>query len=62
VAQLTLPIEPRSASALDTVLDRFGPAAVTRAVLLGRGPGLSAWLMPNDEPIPPGYSSSGQRP
>ena len=50
--QLTLPLEPRSATALDTVLDavrdRFGPEAITRAVLLGRGGGTIPWLMPNE--------------
>jgi DNA polymerase-4 len=64
--QLTLPLDGRSSAALDAVLDavrdRFGPAAVTRAVLLGRGSGLTAWLLPDEEPIPPGYRSSGQRP
>jgi DNA polymerase IV len=50
--QLTLPLERRSAAALDTVLDavrdRFGPDAVTRAVLLGRGGGAIPWLMPDE--------------
>jgi DNA polymerase IV len=50
--QLTLPLEPRSATALDTVLDavrdRFGPEAVTRAVLLGRGGPSIPWLMPDE--------------
>jgi DNA polymerase IV len=66
VEQLVLPLDGRSSGALDAVLDavrdRFGPVAVTRAVLLGRGPGLTAWLLPDEEPIPPGYGSSGQRP
>jgi DNA polymerase IV len=54
--QLTLPLERRSAAALDTVLDavrdRFGPDAVTRAVLLGRGGGTIPWLMPDEEGRP----------
>jgi hypothetical protein len=29
------------------VRNRFGPAAVTRAVLLGREPGLAALLLPD---------------
>ena len=50
--QLALPLERRSPAALDTVLDavrdRFGPDAVTRAVLLGRGPRSAPWLLPDD--------------
>ncbi|MEA2720493.1 MAG: polymerase, partial [Candidatus Eremiobacteraeota bacterium] len=50
--QLTLPLERRSTAALDTVLDavrdRFGPDAITRAVLLGRGGGAIPWLMPDE--------------
>ena len=46
-AQLVLPFERRSDDALDAVLDevrvRFGPNAITRAVLLGRDQG---WTMP----------------
>ncbi|MEA2411281.1 MAG: polymerase [Thermoleophilaceae bacterium] len=58
--QLELPLKPGTGLAvdlaLDAIRDRFGPKAVTRAVLLDRGPGLSAWLLPeDDEPIPPGY-------
>jgi len=49
--QLTLPFEPRSASALDTALDdvrdRFGSTAVTRAVLLGRDQGMTVPLLPD---------------
>jgi DNA polymerase IV len=48
--QLTLPFDPR-ADALDAALDevrtRFGPTAVTRAVLLGRSEGLSVPLLPD---------------
>ncbi len=55
--QLTLGVDPRESGALDAVLDevraRFGPDAVTRAALLGRGTGLSAWLHPSEE-APPG--------
>jgi DNA polymerase IV len=49
--QLTLPFERYSRDALDAVLDevrdRFGSAAVTRAVLLGRDQGLSPPLLPD---------------
>jgi DNA polymerase-4 len=34
-------------AAVDGVRDRFGTAAVTRAVLLGRDPGLSVPLLPD---------------
>jgi DNA polymerase-4 len=48
--QLTLPFD-RSGAALDEVLDeirdRYGSTAVTRAVLLGRSPGLSMPLLPD---------------
>src|SRR3954468_7284583 len=58
--QLELPLKPGTGLAVGLTLDalraRFGPKAVTRAVLLDRGPSLSAWLLPDeDEPIPPGY-------
>jgi DNA polymerase-4 len=50
-AQLMLPLDRHSGDALDVALDevraRFGPAAVTRAVLLGRNPGLSMPLLPD---------------
>jgi DNA polymerase IV len=49
--QLTLPLDRHSGSALDAALDevreRFGTAAVTRAVLLGRDQGLSMPLLPD---------------
>jgi len=49
--QLTLPFDRVSGGALDAALDeirdRFGTAAVTRAVLLGRDQGLSVPLLPD---------------
>jgi DNA polymerase-4 len=49
--QLALPFDRQRASALDAVLDevrdRFGSAAITRAVLLGRDQGLSVPLLPD---------------
>ncbi|HEX3815171.1 MAG TPA: DNA polymerase IV [Mycobacteriales bacterium] len=49
--QLTLPFDQHSASALDSALDhvreRFGSAAVTRAVQLGRDQGLSVPMLPD---------------
>jgi DNA polymerase IV len=49
--QLALPFDRRDLGALDVTLDkvrdRFGSAAVTRAVLLGRDPGLSVPLLPD---------------
>ena len=49
--QLALPFDRRSGSALDAALDdvrdRFGSAAVTRAVLLGRDQGLSVPMLPD---------------
>ena len=49
--QLTLPFDAFSGGALDTALDevrdRFGSAAVTRAVLVGRDPGLTMPLLPD---------------
>jgi DNA polymerase IV len=49
--QLELPFGRRATSALDAavdeVRDRFGTAAVTRAVLLGRDPGLTVPLLPD---------------
>ena len=48
--QLTLPLDRHSDAldaALDEVRDRFGSTAITRAVLLGRGEGLSVPLLPD---------------
>jgi DNA polymerase-4 len=49
--QLALPFEGARASALDAALDevrdRFGSRAITRAVLLGRDPGLTVPLLPD---------------
>jgi DNA polymerase-4 len=49
--QLALPFDRRFSSALDAALDdvraRFGSAAITRAVLLGRDPGLIVPLLPD---------------
>jgi DNA polymerase-4 len=49
--QLALPLERRSPDALDlaldTVRDRFGSRAVSRAVLLGRDPGPAVPLLPD---------------
>jgi DNA polymerase-4 len=49
--QLALPFDRRANSRLDAVLDavrdRFGSAALTRAVLLGRDPGLLVPLLPD---------------
>ena len=48
--QLALPLEGHRARALDltidTVRDRFGTDAITRAVLVGRDPGISVPLLP----------------
>ncbi len=49
--QLPLPFERDGGEALDAALDavreRFGPTAITRAVLLGRDPGLTMPLLPD---------------
>jgi DNA polymerase-4 len=49
--QLALPFDRRLGGALDAALDdvrdRFGSAAVTRAVLLGRDPGLTMPMLPD---------------
>jgi DNA polymerase-4 len=34
-------------AALDAVRERFGPAAVTRASLIGRDPGLAQFMVPS---------------
>lgn len=50
--QLTLPLDDQAGgtaldTALDTVRDKFGSSAVTRAVLLGRDPGIAVPLLPD---------------
>ena len=49
--QLVLPLDRHSGDALDSALDevrdRFGPTAVTRAVLLGRDQGLTVPMLPD---------------
>ena len=49
--QLALPFDPAHDAALDAALDeihdRFGPTAVTRALLLGRDPGIAMPLLPD---------------
>ena len=49
--QLTLPFDGPGTAALDAALDeirdRYGTTAVTRAVLLGRDPGLVMPLLPD---------------
>jgi DNA polymerase IV len=49
--QLVLPLDGRDAGALDAVVDlvreRFGTEAITRAVLLGRPPGIAMPLLPD---------------
>jgi len=49
--QLALPFDRRQDAALDAALDevrdRFGSAAITRAVLIGRNPGLTMPLLPD---------------
>ena len=60
-AQLELPLDeavPGAAldAALDAVRDRFGPASVTRASLIGRDPGLASFLSPR-----PGGRRGGDR-
>ncbi|MET0144645.1 MAG: DNA polymerase IV [Ilumatobacteraceae bacterium] len=52
--QLTLPFDRAGAGRLDSALDdvraRFGTAALTRAVLLGRGEGMSVPTLPDPPP------------
>ena len=49
--QLVLPLDRHSGAALDAALDevrrRFGSAAVTRAVLLGRDQGFTVPMLPD---------------
>lgn len=50
--QLMLPLDDQAGgtaldTALDTVRDKFGSSAVTRAVLLGRDPGIAVPLLPD---------------
>jgi DNA polymerase-4 len=47
--QLELELNPQRAldSVLDAVRDRYGTASITRAVLLGRDPGLTVPLLPD---------------
>ncbi len=51
--QLSLPLGAEDGAvldgALDEIRDRFGTAAITRAVLLGRSPGLTMPLLPGDD-------------
>ncbi len=58
--QLALPLKPHGTDALDATLDairdRYGSAAITRAVLLDRDPGLTVPLLP-DRPTGRGASS-----
>jgi len=49
--QLVLPLDGRDTGALDAVIDlvreRFGTEAITRAVLLGRSPGIAMPMLPD---------------
>jgi DNA polymerase-4 len=50
--QLALPLDHARAgaidAAIDSIRDRFGSSTITRAVLLGRDPGISVPLLPDD--------------
>ena len=45
--QLLLGPEEALDAAVDAIRDRYGSAAITRAVLLGRDPGFSMPLLPD---------------
>lgn len=51
VVQLVLPFDPQAGGSLDATIDglkdRFGPAAVTRAALLGRDQGMAVPVLPD---------------
>lgn len=51
LVQLSLPLDRHSTemldAAVDEIRDRFGTTAITRAVLLGRDPGLTMPLLPD---------------
>jgi DNA polymerase-4 len=46
-SQLLLGPEESLDAAVDAIRDRYGSAAITRAVLLGRDPGFSMPLLPD---------------
>jgi DNA polymerase IV len=63
--QLELPVDARARRhaldlALDDIRKRFGPSAITRASLVGRDPGLAAWMMPGEAPEPAGDELKGE--
>lgn len=45
--QLALPLDAHHATALDTVRDRYGSKAITRAALLGKDEGFTPPLLPD---------------